>query len=172
MAIDVNSYSSVADVEALTRHISTDGGFDVNTTPTLLEVESIIDDCSALLNVAIAGFGFNVPVTQADAKRACDLWVRAEAVALVEGAQRATGFDGESNTNRAEWFRAYFPMAKAWVEEQVDGWTGLGLTQSNPASDGLAFTGLLKHSERSDPKNTTYEQPRFRRRQWGGRFGI
>jgi hypothetical protein len=43
------------------------------------------------------------------------------------------------------------------------GFKALGETVGDASWEGLAFTGLEKHSERDDPDNDTYEQPKFRR---------
>lgn len=173
MAISANSYSSVADIEAVCRHLlDSASGFDVTTVPRLAEVEAFIDDLSGMLNTAIAAAGFPIPITNATAKLACDIWVRSKVVGWVESTQRASGFDGETNTNRADWFMDLYGPAKAFVEEMMEGWVNLGITQTNDASDGLNYTALNIHSERTDPTVTTREQPMFRRHQWSGRYGI
>lgn len=173
MAISADSYSSVADIVAVTRHLL-DGAssFDVNTTPTLTEVEAFIDDLSGMLNTAIAAAGFPIPITNATAKSACDIWTRSKVVAWVESTQRGAGYDGETNTNRPDWFMGLYGPAKAFVEEMTEGWVNLGINQTSAASDALTFTALNIHSERSDPTVTTREQPLFRRHQWSGNSGI
>lgn len=173
MAIGANSYSSVEDVVALTRHLL-DGKstFDDTTVPTMYEVEQLIDDLSGMLNNAIAAAGFPIPITNATAKLACDIWVRSNTVAWVEMTQRGTGYDGDTNTNRPQWFMDLYGPAKGFVEEMTDGWINLGISQTNDASDGLTFTALVNHDNRTDPTVTTREQPLFRRRQWVGNSGI
>lgn len=168
MALDANSYSSVADVAAWTRHLlDGESSFAVTTRPTLSEVEGFIDDASAMLNDAIAAHGFSVPITAAGPKRSCDLWVRAKAAAYVELTQRAQGFDGQDG-NRSSAFLNLFEDAFAFVAQHAKGWKQQGVTVSESVSEGLSFTGLKKHSERTDPDSTTIEQPMFRRRQFNG----
>jgi len=166
MDLDDNSYSSVADVVAWTRHLlDGEGSFAATTRPTLTEVVAFIDDASAMLNDAIAAAGFAVPITAAGPKRSCDLWVRAKAAGYVELAQRGQGFDGQGGS-RASAFTDMFSDAYEFVARNAKGWKQQGVTVSESASEGLSFTGLNKHSERTDPDSTTIEQPLFRRRQF------
>ena len=55
MALAADSYGSIAEVEALVRHLL-DGasGFDGTTVPTLTDVESIVDRVSGVLNTALS----------------------------------------------------------------------------------------------------------------------
>jgi len=168
MSLNANSYASVADVLAVTRHLLTGGAtFDADTVPTLTEVEAFIDDCSSLLNDAIAAFGFTVPISTAGPKRSCDLWVRTKAAAMVELTQRGEGF-GEEESSRYGAFWNLFDDAYEFVGKYAEGWKQQGVTVSDATSDGLAYTGMLVHSERTDPTVTTREQPLFRRRQFKG----
>jgi hypothetical protein len=85
--IGANSYGSVDEVRAFTRHLL-DGsaGFDTSTRPTLTEVVGFIDRVSGVLNSAIASGGFTVPISQATAVLACDDWVVTRAAAYVDTA--------------------------------------------------------------------------------------
>lgn len=166
MAIDENSYSSTEDVAAWTKHLL-DGeqGFSPVTRPTLNEVEAFIDDASAMLNDAIAAAGFSVPITAAGPKRSCDLWVRAKSAGFVELTQRSEGFSGNDG-DRHSVFINLFEDAFDFVARHAKGWKQQNVTVTESASEGLAFTALDKHSERTDPDSTTMEQPMFRRRQF------
>jgi hypothetical protein len=168
MAIDANSYSSVADVLTVTRHLLNGGAtFDASTVPTYTEVEAFIDDVSSLLNDAIAAHGFTVPISAAGPKRSCDLWTRAKVSALVELTQRGEGF-GEAEGSRYGAFWNLFDDANEFVSKSAEGWKQQGAAVTSAASDGLTFTALTIHSERTDPTVTTREQPLFRRRQFAG----
>ena len=163
MAIDSNSYSSVDDVYAMTRHVlSGETTFDTSTVPTLAEVESFIDDVSSLLNDAVASFGFTVPISTAGPLRSCDLWVRLKAAALVELTQRGSGFD-ESESSRVNMLVRFFDEAFNFVKMRAEGWKNQGVTVSDAMYQGLTFTAFDKHSERTDKDSTTLEQPKFRR---------
>jgi len=166
MAIDDNSYSNIADIVAVTRHLL-DGGvsYTPNTKPTLIEVEAFIDDVSSDLNDAIASHGFTVPISTAGPKRSCDLWVRSKVAALVELTQRGTGFDGEEDSRYGSLWNL-FDEAYEWVAKRADGWKAQGVTTTEDSSDSLAYTGLYNHDQRTDPDSTTIEQPMFRRRQF------
>lgn len=168
MAIDANSYSSVADVTAVTRHLL-DGAvsFHEGTRPTLLEVEAFIDDTSSLLNDAIAAHGFTVPISAAGPKRSCDIWVRTKAAAFVELTQRGEGF-GEEEGSRYGAFWNLFDDAYEFIAKIAEGWKEQGVGVSNNTSDGLAYTGMEVHSQRTDPTIRTREQPLFRRHQFRG----
>lgn len=163
MAIGADSYSSVGEVEAMTRHLL-DGksAFDATTRPTLTEVEKFIDRCSGVLNTALAGGGFAIPITNATAKLACDEWVTTKAVAWVEYTQRSTGFD-EGQTNRGSAFMNMYAAATAFVNDMMAGFKKLGVGVTDPTHQGLAFTGLTAVANRTDPTNTGLAQPRFTR---------
>ena len=165
MALDASSYSSVADVLALTRHFL-DGAntFDDATRPTLTEVEGFIDDVSADLNDAIRACGLAIPISAAGPKRSCDLWVRTKAAAFVELTSRSAGFDGSETSRHRELYDLMGADAFEWVEKRCQSWVDQGATQTDETSAAFTYTALKKHSERSDPDNTTREQPMFRRR--------
>lgn len=56
-----------------------------------------------------------------------------------------------------------FQAAYDFVALNSPAFKNLEETVDAAMSAGLVFTGQNKHSERSDPDNTTYEQPIFRR---------
>lgn len=67
MAIGTNSYGTAAGVaQYATTYAKPTGAFTTTTTPTLLAVESWINEVSAITNAALSSFRFTVPVTQAD----------------------------------------------------------------------------------------------------------
>lgn len=166
MAISANSYGSVDEVLALTRHLLRDSSsFNEITTPTLAEVEAMIDRVSGTLNSAIAAAGFTVPISQADAKKACDDWVVAYAVRWVEMSHPGRGWRGDEGVRTAGFTRMH-EKARKFVASNAPGWKYLGVDVSTASSDGLQYTGLKKHDERTDPDSTTREQPAFRRRKF------
>lgn len=165
MSIRADSYGTVIEVRALTRHLL-DGhaNFDTETRPTLADVETFIDRASGVLNAALASEGFGVPITNTTAKLACTEWVTIHVARAVELTQRGTGYS-EADGSRIAGFSQ--KSAMAWVKEMAPALQGLGLsTASNPAHEGLTYTGLLTRANRSDPLNTDYEQPKFRRGQF------
>ena len=60
-------------------------------------------------------------------------------------------------------FAGLHKMAFDWAKDMSLAWMREGVTVADPVSQGLAYTALDKHSERSDPDDTTREQPKFRR---------
>lgn len=165
MAIGANSYGSVDEIRAMTRRLL--GGsaqFGTETRPTLDDVETIIDRVSGVLNSAIANAGFDVPISQATAKLSCDEWVVSRVVSWVEFSQPGASWSDERNER---WrMSAGYRSAAEFVAKNARGWASLGVTRSTAGHEGFNYTGMDKHSERSDPDNTSREQPAFRRRQF------
>lgn len=166
MTLAANSYGSVAEVLALTRHLM-DGAatFDATTRPTLTEVEKFIDRVSAILNTYLAAEGFAIPVTQSDAALALADWTVARAVMWVELTQRGAGYS-DIEAGRTGGFMGIHKDARKFVMDNAAGWERLGATRTYAASTGLAFTAMKTHAERTDPDVTTREQPVFRRHKW------
>lgn len=140
MTIGLNSYGTVAEVAALTRRYTTNGYFDVDTRPSVAQVEKWIDNASATLNVMLAKAGFTVPITQADAKAACGEIVVEVVVDLCHAANSA----GRFYTDRAL-ERGVSPMKVLrqemadWVELQAPGLENLGATRSTSLLGGMAY---------------------------------
>ena len=65
MAVDANTYGTVARVEALVRDIPDGGSFTTGTTPKLAEVEQFLDDVADEINEALRAAGYTVPVATA-----------------------------------------------------------------------------------------------------------
>jgi hypothetical protein len=168
MAIRTDSYSSVDDVTALTRHLL-DGadGFGGDTRPTLDEVESFIDEASGTLNMAFRSAGFDPADVRANstAKLPADAWVRGMAATVVELTQRGAGWNDDENT-RTGFLAGLYGDAMELVERMQKGLKREGITVTDPAHQGLTYTAFDKHSQRSDPDSTTLEQPQFRRGQF------
>jgi hypothetical protein len=157
------SYGTVVEVEALTRHLlDGEAGYSETTTPTRADVESIMDRVSGVLNTALAAEGFSVPLSDATAVQACAQFVVRHTVKELRWAYPHLGVGGEEATAENDLFMqaGYFAAANKLA------FKNLGETVSDSAGQGLSFTGLLKHSERSDPLNKTFEQPKFTRGQF------
>lgn len=161
MALSANSYGTVAEVETLVRHLAGDG-FTLNTTPQLSEIETIIDRVSGVLNTALSSAGFTVPVTNANATLACDEWVIKWTMRELRYAYPHLGIGEEESLPQGDMFES----ARMFAVMNLAAFTTLGETVVSTSSQGLNFTGLYHRSERSDPTNTSYEQPMFRRGQF------
>lgn len=165
MAIRADSFSSVDEVRGYTRHLL-DGytTFNSTTRPTVTEVEKFIDRASGVLNVAIASRGFSPSAVRnnSTAKLSCDDWVTQKAVKYTELTQRGTGYNADEGSRTAA-----FSMEKSaaeFVQAAALGFAYLGIAQSYKLSDGLAFTGMTAQADRTDPSDTSKEQPLFSRK--------
>jgi hypothetical protein len=165
MTTEAWAYGTVAEVQALTRHLLTGGVFDEISRPTIGEVEIFINYASAQLNGALAGAGFTVPVTQSTVLYELDAWVVAKAAMYVELTQPGAGYS-DDQTSRTAVFERLAQMASEYVAMNANGWQELGAAFSSTTGAGLSFTAMNKRSERTDPTVTTREQPLFRRRQF------
>jgi hypothetical protein len=168
MAIRSDSYSSTAEIKAMTRHLL-DGqtAFNSTTRPTAAEVEKYIDRASGVLNLALSGGGFqpaNV-YTNSTAKLACDDFVTTKAATYAELTHRGTGYSDEEGSRTAA-FGSLYKSAVEFVTANSLGFVRLGVSQTYRMSDGLAFTGLQRQSLRTDRTDTTLEQPFAERHQF------
>lgn len=140
MAVGANSYGTVAAVAALVRRYTSNGSFTTTTNPALATVEGWIDTVSATLNVALAGAGFTIPVTQDDAKAALASIV-VEAVAdLCHAANSAGRFYTERALERGvSPMKVIRQEMMQWVEDQAAGLVALGAARTTPDAGTVAF---------------------------------
>jgi hypothetical protein len=167
MAIRSDSYSSVDEVLAFTRHLlDGNSSFNTSTRPTLLNVEKFIDRASACVNIALYREGFLPSAIYANAvsKLVCDDWVTTMAVKYVELTQRGTGY----NANEGSRTDAFSLQSDAYdfVCAYALGFQRAGVARRNQLSQGLEYTGLTAQDDRADPDNTGYEQPFAKRGQF------
>jgi len=168
MAIRGDSFSSVNEVTAFTRHLlGGQSAYNSTTRPTATEVEKVIDRASGVLNVALASVGFNPSSVYANstAKLACDDYVAQEASKQVEITQRGVGYSSQEGS-RVSAFNMKRKSAMEFIQENKLGFIQLGIAQNYKASDGLAYTGLDAQDIRTDTDNSALEQPKFSRGQW------
>ena len=139
MPIDSHSYSSVAAVAALAPLYTDAGVFTATTRPTLTQVERFIDQVSGAVNVLLAAQGFEIPITQADAKAAIDGFVALEAVSYVEYANSAGPWVVDSQQMRASSpARIVLRDVEAFIASQALGFEALGATRTRTLTAGLA----------------------------------
>ncbi|MCO5191363.1 MAG: hypothetical protein M9918_24630 [Anaerolineae bacterium] len=163
MALSANSYGTVAELEVMVRHLL-DGAsaFDGSTVPTLTEVETIIDRVSGVLNTALSNVGFSVPVSDATAVLACDDFVIKWSMRELRNAYPHLGISDQKETKDGSLWQS----AHKFVSLNKKAFQNLGESVGDPSSDGLSFTALDTRDNRSDPVNTSREQPKF----WRGQF--
>ncbi len=166
MGLRSDSYASVAEVTAFTRHLlHGQSAFNSTTRPTATELETFIDRASGVLNVAMASQGLTTPVTNTTAKLLCADWVTAQASMYTEMTQRGVGFNSGEGS-RTSYFKGLHERANEFARENVLGFVRLGVTQATKKSAGLAFTGETVQEDRTDQDDSSLEQPLFRRKQF------
>lgn len=154
------AYSSVNEIAPMVRHLL-DGSsaFSTTTTPTAEEVTTILRRLSGVLDTALAAAGFSVPIDDPTAKLSCDEWTLRQAVAELRAMYPHMGLGEQETPRRPD----VFAEAMAFAKMQAQAFRNLGLAVTTVTSEGLTFTAYDKHSQRSDPDNSTLEQPKFRR---------
>lgn len=168
MGVRSDSYGTVDEVAAFCRFLLQGKvTFTEDTRPTKPEVEKFIDRTSAVLNNALWKAGFNPSVIRANstAKLLCDDWVVSAVTERVELTQPGMGFN-DSDRTRTGGFRTLHKKAAEFAMENALSFKNAGLAVAKPTSNGLAYTGLSKRSERTDIDSDTIEQPLFHRHQW------
>lgn len=168
MTIRADSYGSTAEVKAFTRNLL-DGqtAFNSTTRPTVTEVEKFLDRASGTLNLALrtAGFAPANIIANSTAKLACDDWTVARACEYAELTHRGVGYS-DAEGSRTAAFRNLTKSANDFVNANSLGFVREGVSQGYKKSDGLAFTGQDAQDDRTDPSDTSMEQPFAVRRQW------
>ena len=138
MAVGANSYGSVAEVASLVKRYTTSGSFDASSHPTEVQVEGFVDKVSGLVNVLLAALGFTVPISQADAKLALDLFVVEEAAALCEAANSAGRFFSEGARETGA-FQHIQKDTEAFIEAHAVGFERLGATRGRSVTYGMGY---------------------------------
>ncbi|MCP4933355.1 MAG: hypothetical protein GY927_03915 [bacterium] len=130
MAINANSYGTVAQVEAECKQfVSKSGIFSSTTNPTLTVVEDYLDRVSAALNVSLANQGFSIPVSEEQPKIVLDNYAIEQAAkmgrsvnrAALAGARRGAGVASEGTV---------MSRAREFIEENAPGMEALGATRT------------------------------------------
>jgi hypothetical protein len=138
MTIDPRSYGSVAAIEALTPQYTANGAFTATTRPARVQVETFIDQVSALINTLLAAQGFTIPITQIDAKRAVDSFVTLEVASFVEYANGAGPWIADASQMRASSpSRIVLKDAEAFIASQALGLEAMGAERARALTAGL-----------------------------------
>lgn len=165
MTLLANSYGSPENVAALVpRYGNSTGHFDHTTRPTLVQVETLMNQVSATLNSILATAGFDIPMTQSDAVLMLALWVDQETAALCEGINGSGRFGpmaGTNQDNRGRWV-VIRQDAEEFVKENAVGLERLGASRTYDMLAGAAFR------ETNEAGDDTY--PLFQRDGFGGWF--
>jgi hypothetical protein len=171
MALDANSYGSVAGVLAYVRHMLRSGETTFTTTsrPTLAEVESFLNQRSAMLNACLAEAGYTVPVgvSYTQARYILDYYANVGAAGDAELTQRSAGTSAEAENDRENEFLKQFAAACPFIGSTA--FSALGAPQTRPsgAIAGVAFGGKTRGGQALRPifgrtafgNNPTAESP-------------
>ncbi len=140
MALGANSYGDIDEIAALVpRRGSIGSGFTTNTRPTLLQLESIVDQVNAVVNAILAQAGFSIPVTNADAVLMLDLFVNQEAAAIVEGINGSGRFGPTAKKASGGRFAMITTDVKEFIMEQAVGLERLGATRTYDPIAGIGY---------------------------------
>ena len=87
MTIGDNSYGSALGIASrVPRWVNkTTLTFDANTNPTITQVETFIDEVSALMNVYLSELNVDIPISQADVLKVMNMFVNDEVASIVLG---------------------------------------------------------------------------------------
>ena len=149
----VKSYGTGAHVAALVP-VYTDGGvFNSSTNPTLATVVGWIDQVSALLNTALAGSGFSIPLTNADSILVAQAWVEQAVADLAANANSA----GRFFTDRAL-ERGVSPMQTIrkevldFIEQIAGSLEAIGASRTNSSAEmDIAYRESDDDGEKVEP---------------------
>ena len=171
MTINADSYGTVAGVAALARTWTVDGEFqnadacaDIEgTNPTLDTVENWINQVSAVLNTALAKYGFIVPITTARGVLAASSIVEQLVADLCGYANSKGRFLSERFTQQGySVWRAIRNDLDLWVLEYAPGLEQDGAERTASNIDEIGFRST---NEQGDPT-----APIFQRDGFGNRF--
>jgi len=166
MPLTHNSYGSAADVAALT-DLYTDATtklYTSSTIPTLNQVENWINEISALINTALAGAGFIIPINQVDAVLAIKGFVIEAATDLAHAANSAGRYFTDTALERGITPRAAIRKSVLeWVETFADGLDALGASRSSTTG-----AGEIGFRSADNSGNATF--PLFQREAFGDTF--
>lgn len=144
-----------------------DGNFSSETKPTLAQVQSWLDDASALMNVEFAKCGFPTPITNTVILTILDPIAEYRAAAEAESIRNieSTSWENASDeTKPKHWMDLYTAAMKGLTAERCLALEILGLDRTKDLSDGLHAGGLSQDEKTTHESNTDFLQPRFKTR--------
>ncbi len=162
MALGSNSYGDTDEIAALIPRRASSGSFDETTRPTLAQLESIVNQVSAVVNAVLSQAGFSIPISQADAKLILDLFVNQEAAAIVEGINGSGRFGPTAKKSVGGRFAIITSDIKDFILEQAVGLERLGATRTYDPIAGIGY--------RSTDVSGDSISPIFQREAFGNAF--
>lgn len=141
MTLSANSYGSVVMVAAMTPRYASNGEFNLLTRPTYSQIETWIDQTSALVNVILAEEGFTIPVTQTDAKSMLAGLVVSACADRAEYANRAGRFWTETAVDRGiSMEKVLREEISAWISSHAAGLEALGAEREGTDESNKTFS--------------------------------
>jgi len=164
MAIGANSYGDAAEIGALVPRHTDKGIFTGLTRPTLTQVETWVDQVSAVVNIMLADSGFSdVPVTQADVKLALDHFVNQEVAAIAEGVNGSGRFGptGKRGGSQGRW-AVIVEDVQEFLATFAIGIERLGVDRPTEPMAGISYRDIDEGGDDTAPI--------FQRKAFGNRF--
>lgn len=141
MTLSANSYGTVTQVTAMVPRYASNGEFNLLTRPTYSQVETWIDQTSALINVILAQEGFTIPVTQTDAKSMLAGLVVSACADRAEFANRSGRFFSEVSIERGvSMEKVLREEISAWISDHADGLEALGADREGTDETNKTFS--------------------------------
>lgn len=134
-------YSTVEEVESLTKRYTSSGSFGDSTNPTATEVEVFLTWLSAAINILLASKGFAVPVTSTIVKPLLDGIVTGYAKDLVEAANSAGRFYTDKNLRGGNPFTVINLELAKWVDLNAKGIDESGADRTMTLIGGILYKG-------------------------------
>src|SRR6478752_1377074 len=163
MAIDSDSYGSADGVAAYVRGLTAAASFSTTTAPTLAQVESWINEVSAIANTGAKAVGFAVPITQAVAVKSLRGLINQYVAQLAELSRGQGRFSSEKLQNSS-----LSPLGIIrkelldFISMNADGWEALGASRASSERNEIGFRDT---DEVGDPT-----APIFQRKGFGNSF--
>lgn len=134
------SYGSAAGVGGLSALWSDSGTFTTSTRPTLAQVNTWLDEVSALVDTALADEGFTVPVTVAGVVKELDLLVNGIVKDLCDYSHGAGRFFSERAIDAGiSPFITIDKEVHAWVQRKSVGFENQGVPKSETGRQVASF---------------------------------
>lgn len=159
MAIGANSYGSADGVAAYVRSLTGAGSFTTSTVPTLAQVESWLDEVSAIANTGMKAAGFTIPLTQSDAVMSLRGMINQYVAQLAELSRGQGRFSSEKAQNSS-----LSPMGMIrkelldFISINADGWEALGAARSASERNEIGFRDT---DEAGDPTAPIFQRKAF-----------
>lgn len=151
----VTPYCSMQDVASLAKMWTTDGIFTENTNPMASEVESWIEQVSAMVDLALAQEGFAVPMTNTSALAS----IKPTVSAIVSDLCHAANSSGRFFT-QAALERGTSPMfvirreINDWVSLMASGFEQLGASRQAALQDTIGYSEYDSSGTKVEPMFT------------------